>query len=181
MDIRYKVEINPSYEWAKDAESLGISHRELEVFALVAEGFTNKEVAEILHIKPQSVKNHMHHFYKKLDVKNSALAVIVALDKNLIKMRGIYGDVSVEVTGEGLVEGFRRLINGQDWMHGVNEKKKRKIKVWLLSHGIDIDKIQNNHKLLCRSQYKLKQYQTNHSSSSSSSPYSAGASGSGLL
>jgi len=143
MDIRYKVEIKPSYEWAKDAESLGISHRELEVFALVAQGYTNKEVAEILHIKPQSVKNHMHHFYKKLDVKNSALAVIVALDKNLIKMRGIYGDVSAEITIEGLVEDIRRLINGQTWMRGVNEKEKRKLKVFLLSHGIDIDKIQN--------------------------------------
>ena len=41
--------------WAEGAESLGISHRELEVFALVAEGYNNKEVAEILHIKHQSV------------------------------------------------------------------------------------------------------------------------------
>jgi DNA-binding CsgD family transcriptional regulator len=143
MNIRKKVEINPSYEWAEGTESLGISHRELEVFALVAEGYTNKEVAEILHIKHQSVKNHMHNFFKKLGVKNSGQAVIVALHKNLIKMRGIYGEASVELTAEGLIERFRDLINGQAWISGVNEKEKRRLKVFLLSHGIDIDKLEN--------------------------------------
>jgi DNA-binding CsgD family transcriptional regulator len=143
MNLRYKVEINPSYEWTEGAESLGISHRELEVFALVAEGYSNKEVAEILHIKHQSVKNHMHHFTKKLGVKNTGQAVIVALHKKLIKMRGIYGDVSAEVTGEGLVRSFRDLINGQAWIRDVSEKDKRRLKVFLLSHGIDIDKLEN--------------------------------------
>jgi DNA-binding CsgD family transcriptional regulator len=143
MDVRYRVEINPSYEWAEGAESLGISHRELEVFALVAEGYNNKEVAEILKIKHQSVKNHMHHFTTKLDVKNAGQAVIVALHKKLIKMRGIYGDASAEVTGEGLVKRFRELINGQAWMRDVSEKDKRRLKVFLLSHGIDIDKLEN--------------------------------------
>lgn len=139
MDIRYRVEINPSYEWAEGVESLGISHRELEVFALVTEGFTNKEIAEILHIKHQSVKNHMHHFYKKLNVKNAGQAMLVALPKNLIKMRGIVGDQSVEVDGEALVEDFRKLVDGQNWIEGINEKKKRQIQVFFKSHGIDLD------------------------------------------
>ncbi len=143
MEIRYKVEINPSYEWGEGVEELGISHRELEVFTLVTEGYKNKEVAEILHIKHQSVKNHMYHFNKKLGVKNSGQAVIVALHKKLIKMRGIYGDASADVTAEGLIETFRKLINGQAWMRGVNEKKKRAFQVFLLSHGIDVDKLEN--------------------------------------
>ncbi len=79
-----KLIINPSYEWREDAKELGISHRELEVFALVTEGYNNKEVADILHIKHQSVKNHMHHFTNKLGVKNAGQAVIVALHKKLI-------------------------------------------------------------------------------------------------
>jgi DNA-binding CsgD family transcriptional regulator len=144
MGVRYKVEINPSYEWTEDTEILGISHRELEVFALITEGYSNKEVAEILHIKHQSVKNHMHHFTKKLGVKNSSQAVIVALHKKLIKMRGIYGDESAEVSTEGLIEMFRDLINGKAWMPGVDAKKKRAIQVFLLSHGIDIDKLENS-------------------------------------
>lgn len=140
-NIRYKIEINPSYEWVEDAKSLGISHRELEVFALVAEGYTKKEVAEILHIKHQSVKNHMHKFNKKLGVKNSIQAMIIALHKNLIKWRAIYGDVSEEITAQGFTKDFRNLIDGKTWIRGFNEKDKRKLMVWLLSHGIDIDKL----------------------------------------
>jgi len=139
MEIRYRVEINPSYEWAEGVESLGISHRELEVFALVTEGFSNKEIAEILHIKHQSVKNHMNHFYKKLNVKNAGQAMLVALPKNLIKMRGIVGDQSAEVKGEDVVEDFRKLVDGQNWIEGINEKKKRQIQVFFRSHGIDLD------------------------------------------
>ena len=140
-NIRTKIEINPSYEWSEDAQRLGISHRELEVFALVTEGYTNKEVAEILHIKHQSVRNHMHHFNKKLGVKNSGQAVVIALYKNLIKMRNIYGDVSVDITAQGLLEDLKKLIDGKTWIRGFNEKDKRKLKVALLSHGIDVDKL----------------------------------------
>ena len=142
MQVRYRVEINPSYEWAEGAENLGISHRELEVFALVTEGYNNKEAAEILHIKHQSVKNHMHRFTKKLGVKNTGQAVIVALHNRLIRMRGIYGDASVEVTAEELVERIRRVVNGLDWMRGWTEKDKTRMRVFLLSRGIDIDKLE---------------------------------------
>ena len=139
-NIRYKIEINPSYEWSEDAQRLGISHRELEVFALVTEGYTNKEVAEILKIKHQSVRNHRHHFNRKLGVKNSGQAVVIAMYKNLIKMRNIYGDVSVDITAQDILEDFKKLIDGKTWIRGFSEKDKRKMRVTLLSHGIDIDK-----------------------------------------
>ena len=100
MDIQYKVDINPSYEWAREAESLGISHRELEVLALVVEGYKNKEIAQILKIQHQSVKNHLQHIYKKLNVKNSTQAYIIAVNLNLIKMRGaIVGHEDATLTG----------------------------------------------------------------------------------
>ena len=140
-NIRYKIEINPSYEWAEDAKSLGISHRELEVLALVAEGYTNKEVAEILHIKHQSVKNHMHNFNKKLGVKNISQATIVALHKNLIKWRAIYGDFSVEMNANDFIEKFRELLNGKIWSRDISAKDKRRLNAKLLSHGIDVDKL----------------------------------------
>jgi len=34
--IPIKVRISPSYEWDDESKGLGVSHRELEVFALVA-------------------------------------------------------------------------------------------------------------------------------------------------
>ena len=46
-DIRCKVDISPSYEWTPEAEPLGVSHRELEVLALVVEGYKNREIGQI--------------------------------------------------------------------------------------------------------------------------------------
>lgn len=80
---------------------MNISHRELEVFALVTEGYTNKEIAQILKIKHQSVKNHMHSFTKKLKVKNNAQALIIALHLKLIRVRAKLQDITEELTGFG--------------------------------------------------------------------------------
>lgn len=85
VTFRHKVEINPSWEWLGDARELGVSHRELEVLALLMEGFNNKEVAEILHIEYQSVKNHVYRFMQKLNVKTGQQAAVLALAMNLIK------------------------------------------------------------------------------------------------
>jgi len=85
--FQYKVDINPSYEWDEKAGELNISHRELEVLALVVEGYKNKEIAQILKIKHQSVKNHLQHLFKKLDVKNNTQALIIALHFNLVNVR----------------------------------------------------------------------------------------------
>jgi DNA-binding CsgD family transcriptional regulator len=58
----------------EEAQSLRISHRELEALALVIEGYKNKEIAQILKINHnQSVKNHLQHFFKKLNIKNNTL------------------------------------------------------------------------------------------------------------
>jgi len=127
--IQYKVDINPSYEWPEEAHSFNISHRELEVFALVTEGYSNKETAQILKIKHQSVKNHMHSFTKKLGVKNNAQALIIALHLKLIKVRAKthYKDVPImQLTSEDIIDGFREVINGDVWAHGVSEKDKQR-------------------------------------------------------
>jgi DNA-binding CsgD family transcriptional regulator len=140
MEVSYKVEINPSYEWDERAKSLGISHRELEVFALVTEGYNNKKVAQILNIKHQSVKNHMHHFNKKLNVKNNTQALIIAVHLNLIKVRAKtpYKDLPViEINDEDFINNFRKLIAGETWSREVKEKQIRYLKVFLEEHEID--------------------------------------------
>ena len=139
MDIEKKVDINPSYEWSEDAQKLGISHRELEVLALVSEGYTNKEVAHILDIKHQSVKNHMHHLQKKFDVRSVSGALTVALQMNLIRLRTRFGDYTTEFTIESLVEVFRNLRDGKVWAQGIDEKKLRNAKIFFKKHGIEFD------------------------------------------
>ena len=77
METQCKVDINPSYEWSEKAKELGISHRELEVLALVAEGYKNKEIARILKIQHQSVKNHLQHLSKSLMLKTARKLILL--------------------------------------------------------------------------------------------------------
>lgn len=44
--------------------------REQEIFRLIQEGLSNKEIASRLHIAPNTVKNHVHHLLEKLRVRN---------------------------------------------------------------------------------------------------------------
>jgi DNA-binding CsgD family transcriptional regulator len=142
VPVELKVDINPSYEWSPKAESLGVSHRELEVLALVVEGYKNKEIARILKIEHQSVKNHLQHLFKKLDVKNSTQAYIIALNLNLIRMRAAisgFPKTAVELTGQSVVEEYRKVISGRTEVEGFSDKDKRWLKVFLKEHGIDPD------------------------------------------
>ncbi len=86
MEPLKKIVINPSYDWAEGAKELGVSHRELEVFALLFEGHNNKEIASILGIQHQSVKNHLYSLSKKLNVKNVAQALVVLIFKKMVRM-----------------------------------------------------------------------------------------------
>ena len=142
MEVQYRVDINPSYEWSEKAKELSISHRELEVLALVVEGYKNKEIAQILKIQHQSVKNHLQHLFKKLDVKNSTQAYIIALNLNLIRMRGrMMGATEapvVEMKALGIVEDLRKIVRGEMKVEGLESKKRREwLKVWLKEHGIE--------------------------------------------
>jgi ATP/maltotriose-dependent transcriptional regulator MalT len=60
-----------------------LSPRELEVFALLREGMTNKQIASLLYISEATVKVHAHHIYDKLGVRSrTALAVQAALRRS---------------------------------------------------------------------------------------------------
>ncbi len=54
---------------ASSTDTDQLSTRELEILALVAEGFSNKEVADRLHISNATVRTHLMHIYEKLHVR----------------------------------------------------------------------------------------------------------------
>ena len=140
MEIQSKVDINPSYEWSEKAKELSISHRELEVLALVVEGYKNREIGRILNIQHQSVKNHLQNLYKKLKVKNSTQAYIIGLNLNLIRMRvAIRGleESASEVTGQDFIDFFRKVVSGRTEVEGQSKKKDQALRVWLKEHGIE--------------------------------------------
>lgn len=69
-----------------DAELLSkFSERELEILRCVAHGYTNKEVAQMLEISPNTIKTHLSNLYTKLGVSNRTQAAAEAKALNLIK------------------------------------------------------------------------------------------------
>jgi DNA-binding CsgD family transcriptional regulator len=63
---------------------LHFTKRELEVLRLVAEGHTDREVADILVISPRTVNRHLGNMYVKLDVPGRAAAVAYAIRQGLV-------------------------------------------------------------------------------------------------
>lgn len=52
-----------------------LTRRELEILRLVAEGMTNRDVAELLWVSDQTVKYHLANIYRKLGVNTRGEAV----------------------------------------------------------------------------------------------------------
>jgi two-component system response regulator NreC len=61
-----------------------LSEREREIFQLVAEGHSNKEIAELLSVSPATVETHRAHVLQKLDVHNTAELVLYAVRRGVI-------------------------------------------------------------------------------------------------
>jgi PAS domain S-box-containing protein len=62
-----------------------LSHREIEVLRLAAEGHTGRAIAEQLVISPNTVRTHFAHIFEKLGVGDRASAVAQALRTGLIQ------------------------------------------------------------------------------------------------
>ena len=61
-----------------------LSEREREIFQLVAEGHSNKEIADLLSVSPATVETHRAHILQKLDVHNTAELVLYAVRRGVI-------------------------------------------------------------------------------------------------
>jgi DNA-binding NarL/FixJ family response regulator len=56
----------------------GLTPREAEVLALIAEGLTNQQIAERLVVSPATVKSHVNRVFSKIGVRDRAQAVAYA-------------------------------------------------------------------------------------------------------
>ncbi len=57
----------------------GLSPREKEILALLADGHSNKEMAQELHLSVRTVESYASHLYVKLNVRTRTEAVVAAL------------------------------------------------------------------------------------------------------
>lgn len=61
-----------------------LSEREREIFQLIAEGHSNKAIADLLSVSPATVETHRAHIFQKLDLHNTAEVVLYAVRKGVI-------------------------------------------------------------------------------------------------
>jgi DNA-binding NarL/FixJ family response regulator len=64
--------------------SVKLTPREVEIINKIADGLSNKEIAEQLFIEIQTVKNHIHNILDKLQLHNRLEAVQYARDRRLL-------------------------------------------------------------------------------------------------
>ncbi|MYR45474.1 response regulator transcription factor [Streptomyces sp. SID5910] len=63
----------------------GLTARETEVLALIAEGFSNQEIARRLHVSTATVKTHINNLFGKTGIKDRAQAVRYAYRKGIVR------------------------------------------------------------------------------------------------
>ncbi|MFN0166448.1 MAG: response regulator [Bryobacteraceae bacterium] len=61
-----------------------LTEREKEVFQLLAEGKSNKEVATILNLSPYTIETHRNNIMQKLDLHSTVDLVLFAVRKKII-------------------------------------------------------------------------------------------------
>jgi DNA-binding NarL/FixJ family response regulator len=63
----------------------GLTEREVDVLRLVAAAQPNKEIASVLFISDETVKNHVRHIYEKIGRSTRAGAALFAMENDLIR------------------------------------------------------------------------------------------------
>ena len=65
--------------------TLGVSDRELEVLTLLAAGRSNKEIANLLGLSPNTVKTHVAKLFDKLEARRRTQAISRARELGIIQ------------------------------------------------------------------------------------------------
>jgi ATP/maltotriose-dependent transcriptional regulator MalT len=65
-------------------KDLGITRRELEILALIAQGLSNREIADKLFVSENTVKTHSSRLFDKLSARRRTQAVQIGKDMGLI-------------------------------------------------------------------------------------------------
>ena len=69
---------------AAQVERFGITPRELEILELIAEGLSNREIAEKLFVSENTVKTHSSRVFDKLGARRRTQAVQLGKQRGLI-------------------------------------------------------------------------------------------------
>lgn len=73
-----------AYQKSSKSELPALTAREKEILALIAEGFTNPQIAEKIFLSSFTVDSHRKNLLAKLNVKNTASLIRLAVEQKLI-------------------------------------------------------------------------------------------------
>ena len=62
-----------------------LTPREMDVIQLLAEGLSNKEMAQILSVSPRTINFHLDNIYSKLGVSSRTEAAVYALRQGWVR------------------------------------------------------------------------------------------------
>lgn len=71
---------------AGEPEVKPLSEREKEILQLIAKGVSNSEAARMLGVSKATIRTHLEHIYRKLEVTNRVEAVTEGIRKGLISV-----------------------------------------------------------------------------------------------
>ena len=69
-ELKTKEDDKARKDISKKLENLDLTKREQKVLELIADGYSNEQIAELMYISKNTVKSHIKNIYLKLDVKN---------------------------------------------------------------------------------------------------------------
>jgi DNA-binding NarL/FixJ family response regulator len=77
------------FSWGKGVENFvsPLTPRETEILNFMAKGYLNKQIAVMLDISEQTIKNHVTSILRKLDANARTQAVITAVKRGIISLK----------------------------------------------------------------------------------------------
>ncbi len=87
QEVQVQVQVPASQTFIPDEkrrEHLGITRREFEILELIAQGMSNREIAEKLYVSENTVKTHSSRVFDKLGAKRRTQAVQLGKELGLL-------------------------------------------------------------------------------------------------
>ncbi len=96
------------------AENNNLSEREIETLVLVAQGLSNKEIAQALFISINTVKVHLRNIFEKIQVASRTEATLYAIEQGIIPSPG--RDPRYAAPDEPIVTPTRAWVRKNWWL-----------------------------------------------------------------
>ena len=86
LDAFRQLEKNPPKRQPEDPLLEKLTEREMSILRLMAQGHTNRQIAEALYLAPGTIKNNVSHIIHKLQTNDRTQAVLAALRRGLVDL-----------------------------------------------------------------------------------------------